>query len=65
MKQLNINKNLYLLLSGQFISQLGDKFYALALAYWVLQTTHSPSMMGFVMFFSMTPAILAGFFRGV
>jgi MFS family permease len=61
MKIININKNLYLLLCGQLISQMGDKFYALALAYWVLQTTHSPSMMGLVLFSSMAPAIVAGF----
>lgn len=64
MKIININKNLFLLLCGQLISQIGDKFYALGLAYWVLQTTDSPSMMGLVLFFSMAPAIAAGFFSG-
>lgn len=64
MKLINNNKNLYLLLCGQLISQIGDKFYALALAYWVLQTTHSPSMMGLVLFSSMAPAIVAGFLSG-
>jgi MFS transporter, DHA3 family, macrolide efflux protein len=64
MKIMKINKNLYLLLCGQLISQIGDKFYALALAYWVLQTTHSPSRMGLVLFSSMAPAIVAGFLSG-
>lgn len=64
MKIMEINKNLYLLLCGQLISQIGDKFYALALAYWVLQTTHSPSRMGLVLFSSMAPAIVAGFLSG-
>ena len=64
MKIININKNLYLLLCGQLISQIGDRFYALALAYWVLQTTHSPSMMGLVLFSSMAPAIVAGLLSG-
>lgn len=64
MKIININKNLYLLLCGQLVSQIGDKFYSLALAYWVLQTTHSTSKMGLVLFFSMAPAIVAGFFSG-
>lgn len=64
MNKVNLNKNLYFLLSGQFISQIGDKFYALALAYWVLQTTKSPSLMGLVLFSSMAPAILAGFVSG-
>ncbi len=39
-------KNLDLLITGQFISQIGDKFYALALAFWVLQTTGSPEQHG-------------------
>jgi MFS family permease len=58
------NKNLLLLLSGQLISQIGDKFYALALAYWVLQTTHSPSKMGIMLFASMAPSIVIGLFSG-
>ncbi|WP_349670761.1 MFS transporter [Lacrimispora sp.] len=64
MKMSYTNKNLHLLLCGQFISQIGDKFYALALAYWVLQTTHSPSIMGIVLFFSMAPGIVAGLLSG-
>lgn len=64
MKINKFNRNLYLLLCGQLISQIGDKFYALGLAYWVLQTTGSSSMMGLVLFFSMAPAIVAGFFSG-
>ncbi|WP_020428817.1 MFS transporter, partial [Paenibacillus riograndensis] len=64
MKKIKINPNLSLLLSGQLISQIGDKFYALALAYWVLQTTGSPSLTGLVLFFSMAPAIITGLFSG-
>lgn len=58
------NKNLALLLGGQFISQIGDKFYALALAFWVLQATGSPAQMGIVLFSSMVPSIVLGFFIG-
>ncbi|MDP4093754.1 MAG: MFS transporter [Bacillota bacterium] len=58
------NRNLYLLLGGQLVSQLGDKFYALALAYWVLQTTKSSAMMGILLFFSMAPSVLVGFVSG-
>ena len=64
MKIFHTNKNLRLLLGGQFISQIGDKFYALALAYWVLKTTHSPSIMGIVLFSSMAPGIVAGLLSG-
>jgi MFS family permease len=60
-----INKNFGLLLWGKFISEIGDKFYAIALAFWVLQTTGSSTMMGLVLFSSMVPAIVLGFFIGV
>lgn len=63
--KLFINKNLGLLLCGKLISEMGDKFYALALSLWVLETTGSPSMMGLVLFSSMVPAIVLGFFIGV
>lgn len=59
-----INKNLWYLLSGQFISQIGDKFYALALAFWVMETTKSAAAMGTVMLFSMLPSVITGLFLG-
>ncbi len=59
-----LNRNLTLLLGGQFISQIGDKFYALALAFWVLQTTGSPASMGMVLFASTLPSVVLGFFTG-
>lgn len=65
MNNIFINKNLGLLLCGKFISEIGDKFYMLALSFWVLKTTGSPTMMGLVMFSSMVPAIILGFFIGV
>ena len=58
------DRNLALLLGGQFISQLGDKFYALALSWWVLQTTGSPAKMGLTLFASMAPSVVLGFFTG-
>jgi MFS transporter, DHA3 family, macrolide efflux protein len=64
MNKSNINKNLVFLLTGQFVSLIGDKFYALALAYWVLQTTNSAAMMGTVLLFSMIPSVILGFFIG-
>ena len=59
-----MNKNLALLLSGQFVSQIGDKFYMLALAIWVLETTNSPAIMGGVLFCSFFPTFLMGFVAG-
>ena len=38
---MRLNKNLAILLSGQLVSQLGDKFYLLALSFWVLEATQS------------------------
>jgi DHA3 family macrolide efflux protein-like MFS transporter len=58
------NRDLALLLSGQFVSQIGDKFYALALAFWVLRATGSPAQMGIVLFASMIPSVILGFFVG-
>jgi len=42
---MTVNKNLSLLLSGQLVSQVGDKFYLLALSFWVLTSTGSPAAM--------------------
>lgn len=60
-----INRNFTLLWMGKIISQLGDRFYAIALAWWVLQKTNSASTMGFFMFVSIFPCIVLGFFAGV
>jgi len=58
------NRNLNLLLSGQLVSQIGDKFYILALSYWVLEETGSPALMGIVLFSTLFPMIIAGFVSG-
>jgi MFS family permease len=59
-----VNRNLGLLLSGQLISQIGDKFHMLAVAFLVLQTTGSPAKMGLVLFCSIFPGMLLGFISG-
>lgn len=59
-----INKNFAFLWLGKIISQLGDKFYAIALAWWILQKTNSPSIMGFFLLVSVLPELLFGFFAG-
>ncbi|SDE38281.1 MFS transporter [Sporomusa acidovorans] len=59
-----INRNFTFLWLGKIISQLGDKFYAVALAWWILQKTNSPSIMGFFLLASVLPGILLGFFAG-
>jgi predicted MFS family arabinose efflux permease len=59
-----MNKNLGLLLSGQLVSQVGDKFHMLAVAFLVLKTTGSPAKMGLVLFCSIFPSMLLGFVAG-
>lgn len=61
---IGINKNLGLLLSGQLVSQVGDKFYLLALSYWVLKVTGSPAKMGIVLACSLIPSLVMGFVSG-
>ena len=59
-----INRNFALLLSGQFVSQIGDKFHMIALALWVLKTTGSSSKMGLVLAASLIPSLILGLFSG-
>ncbi len=59
-----VNKNLSLLLAGQFVSQIGDKFHMIALAFWVLKTTGSSAKMGAVLAASLIPSLVLGLFSG-
>jgi MFS family permease len=59
-----VNRNFYLLLSGQLVSQIGDKFHMLAVAFLVLKTTGSPAKMGLVLFCSVFPNMLLGIISG-
>lgn len=59
-----MNKNLGLLLGGQFVSQIGDKFHMLAVAYLALETTGSPARMGLVLFSSIFPSMILGVISG-
>jgi len=59
-----MNRNLNLLLSGQLVSQVGDKFHMLAVAFLVLKTTGSPAKMGLVFFCSLFPSMLLGLVSG-
>jgi MFS family permease len=55
-----INRNFSLLWAGQIVSQIGDKFYAIALAWWILEKTNSPSMMGTFLIAAVLPSLLFG-----
>ena len=54
-----------LLWSGQTISRLGDSLYQIALAWWVLEKTHSAAAMGTVLTLSFLPMIVFLFIGGV
>ena len=59
-----INRNFTLLWVSQTVSQLGDKFYAIALAWWILEKTHSPAIMGLFLLTATLPGVLAGILAG-
>ncbi len=59
------NRSFALLWSGQVISRLGDSFYTIALAWWVLQKTGSATAMGIVLICSTVPLLLFLLFGGV
>ena len=51
--------------SGQTISRLGDSLYRIALSWWVLEKTGSAAIMGAVLIFSFTPALIFSLVGGV
>ena len=59
-----MNRSFKLLLSGQLVSQAGDKFHSIAVAFWILETTGSSGKMGMVLAASLLPSVLLGFFSG-
>ena len=59
-----MNRNFKLLLGGQLVSQVGDKFHMIALAFWVLNTTGSTAKMGAVLAASLIPVVIFGLFSG-
>ncbi|HLG61695.1 MAG TPA: MFS transporter [Ktedonosporobacter sp.] len=59
------HRSFVLLWSGQTVSRLGDSFYTIALAWWVLQKTGSATAMGGVLICSTVPMLLCLLFGGV
>ena len=59
------HRSFALLWSGQTISRLGDSLFTLALAWWVLQKTHSATAMGIVLICNTVPFLLFLLFGGV
>jgi len=59
-----INGNFFMLVAGQLVSQIGDKFHMIAVSFWVLKTTGSSAKMGAVLAASLIPSLILGFFSG-
>src|SRR5436853_7117302 len=59
-----MNRNFFLLWQGQFISQVGNQVYAVAMVFWITQTLNSASMLGLLLMLSTLPAVLLGPFAG-
>jgi len=60
MRKIWLNRDFSLLWTGQLISQIGDKFYAIALAWWILTKTGSPAIMGLYLVASALPGLVLG-----
>jgi len=62
--KLFLNRNFFLIWSGKLVSIIGDRFYTIVLALWVLQKSDSPAIMGAMLVASALPAFLVGFVSG-
>ncbi|MGD9676806.1 MAG: MFS transporter [Vulcanibacillus sp.] len=60
-----LNRNFLILLSGRFISQLGDKLYLIALPWLVLDLTHSAVQTSLTLALEMLPLVIFAPFVGV
>ncbi|WP_346856406.1 MFS transporter [uncultured Draconibacterium sp.] len=58
------NKNLVLLWTGKLVSALGDRMYAIAIAWWILEVTNSPTIMGLYLLSATLPMVLLGLVAG-
>ena len=59
------NRNFILLFSGKVVSLLGDQIYLIALAWYILNETHSPIASGLLFMMGALPPVLIGPFTGV
>jgi len=59
------NRNFVLLYSGKVVSLLGDQIYLIALAWYILNVTHSPIAAGLLFMMGALPSMLIGPFAGV
>jgi len=58
------NRNFSLLWQGQFVSQLGNRAYYIAMIFWLKHTVDSASTIGLIVMLSMLPSVILGPFGG-